>query len=126
MGPIDAISIRGELSELTVVGQIYETSTKAASSYSVGDYVVVAADTEGKVEVLYSAGVSYVPGASPVMVMGKIESASASRGSLTVGTAVVDYSAHLAADPSFTPVPGATIEARGIQPLRGGTIVVGP
>ena len=126
MGPIDIITIDGEVAELSIVGQGYKTSAKVASSYSVGDYVVVAADAEGKVGVLYSAGIAYVPGASPVMVMGQIQSADASRARLSVGTAVLDYSAHLAVDPSFAPVSGAIIEARGTQPVPGGTIVIGP
>ena len=115
MGPIDIITIDGEVAELSIVGQGYKTSAKAASSYSVGDYVVVAADAEGKVGVLYSEELGYVPGASPVMVRpwGQIQSADASRARLSVGTAVLDYSAHLAVDPSFAPVSARLIEARG-------------
>ena len=126
MGPVDAITLGREGAEFTVAGQVYKTSTNAAGSYAVGDYVVVAADADGNIDVLYSAGVSYVPGASPVMVMGQIESTDPSRASLSVGATILDYSAHLAVDPTFRPVSGTIVEARGIQPVRGGIIVISP
>ena len=109
---------------LTVLGQVYRTTAQTAGSVAVGDYVIAAGDNAGNLGVLYPLDASYVAGASPVSVVGLVSGADPAVGNLTIGGAVIDYSAYLATDPGYTPAADTILQARGTQPVPGGQIII--
>jgi hypothetical protein len=125
MGPVEAVELAGDSARVTVLGQAYATSHTVAQSVQLGEYVVAAGNASGQLQVLYSVGSQYVPGASPVYAVGAITKGDLSGANLSIGTTLFDYSSHLASEPSFTPVAGQVIEMRGIQPVPGGKVLVG-
>jgi hypothetical protein len=125
MGPVEAVEFSGHSALVTVLGQAYATSHTVAQSVQVGDYVVAAGTASGQLQVLYSVGDQYVPGASPVYAVGAITKGDFSGANVSIGTTLFDYSSHLASEPGFTPVAGQVIEMRGIQPVPRGKVLVG-
>ncbi|HLF12300.1 MAG TPA: hypothetical protein VJA26_13920, partial [Gammaproteobacteria bacterium] len=126
IGPVEAIEITGQTAVLRIAGQTYIASADVAGSFSLGDYVVAASEAGGAADVLYLVGEQYVPGASTVLVVGPIGAVQTSLGNIAIGDVVVDYSAHLAAEPTYLPQAGDVVEVEGIQPVPGDRIIVGP
>jgi hypothetical protein len=125
IGPIDAISKGANGTELTVLGQQFKAASGELSGYRVGQYVLAAADRKGQLSVLLSLDDNYVPGSSTVWLKGSVTSVSPAIGKFAVGGVSLDYSAYLSTDPEFSVQVGDTVEAYGIQPQPGGSVLLG-
>src|SRR5882672_10637396 len=126
MGPVESVRLTEGLATVVVLGQSFHTDrADIAQSVSTGDYVIVAAAQDGELLLMSGLDTAYVPGASRVGLVGHVRSRDTSRGAMTVGDLVVDYTALLAVDPAYSPSPGEIVEATGVQPLPGGTLIVG-
>ena len=119
MGPVERL----EDSELSVLGQTFLDGGSGADVV-VGDYVL-AAGSDGELQILIPMGTQYVPGASPVMIRGYVSGVDASVAVLTVGGVTLDYSPQLSIAPTFSPTVGSPIEFSGTQPLPGGSVLLG-
>jgi hypothetical protein len=75
---------------------------------------------------VYHVGRPYIPGVSAVGVKALVASVDASRGSVTAGALVIDYTPHLSVDPTLAPSAGETVQAVGTQPVARGALVVSP
>jgi hypothetical protein len=114
------------MTTVVVLGQSFHTArADALGSVSAGDYVIAAGSNEGELLLLSSLDTPYVPGASRVGLLGQVRLHDVSRATMTVGDVVVDYTSVLAVDPTYSPSPGEMVETYGVQPVPGGTLVVG-
>jgi len=118
MGPIESLEVIDDGYRLTVLGQTFLTNVMS-ETVSEGDYVL-AAGSDGSLDILMPIGMAYVAGASPVLIRGTVDTVKSSTASLTIGELSINYSAQLSVDGEFLPESGEAIEFKGIQPLPGG------
>jgi hypothetical protein len=125
MGPVETLALKPNgTTEITVLGQTYSGNSVDAN-VSVGDYVIAASQENGELSLLMPIPESYVPGSSTVWVAGTIAAVEGDVGQFSVGTASFDYTALLSQDPSLTPEVGDVIDAYGVQPAVGGSVLLG-
>ena len=125
MGVIDSVALDAGTAKVAVAGQTFNLSAGEASEFAVGDYVVAGAEDVAAQAILYHVGLPYVAGVSAVRIKAPVDSVDLAIGQLNVGTLTVDYTAHLAVDPTISPTAGQSIEAVGVQPTVGGVLLVG-
>jgi hypothetical protein len=126
MGAVDAVLQDGDSATLTVAGQVFRVAREEAATYRQGDYVVAGSTAVGALAVVYHVGMPYIPGVSAVRLKAPVGSVDVSRGSITAGALVIDYTPHLSVAPTFTPAAGETVQAVGTQPVPRGALVVSP
>ena len=106
------------------MGQTVLASQSALRGMSIGDYVSVTGSVVGG-GWLYADGVeisgdAYVPGATPVMLVGIPRQFDRAFGTARVGDLTIDYTAAL----SRGDVPGDSVLVfEGIQPAKNGVMV---
>ena len=122
MGPVESLEVIDEGYRLTILGQTF-VSNLTSIPVAEGDYVLAAGSGES-LNLLMPIGMSYVAGASPVLVRGAVSSINSSTAELTVGDLAIDYSAHLSTDARFSPEVGEAVEFMGVQPLLGGSAIL--
>jgi len=122
MGPVESLEVIDEGYRLTILGQTF-VSNLTFIPVAEGDYVLAAGSGES-LNLLMPIGMSYVAGASPVLVRGAVSSINSSTAELTVGDLAIDYSAHLSTDARFSPEVGEAVEFMGVQPLLGGSAIL--
>jgi len=122
MGPVESLEIINEGYRLTILGQTFITNLTSIP-VAEGDYVLAAGSGES-LDLLMPIAMPYVAGASPVLIRGTVSSIMALTAELTVGALVIDYSAHLSIDASFSPEVGEAVEFMGVQPLPGGNAIL--
>ena len=122
MGPVDSLEVIDEGYLLTIVGQTF-ISKSASIPVTEGDYVL-AAGSDGSLDILMPIGMTYVAGASPVLVIGTVSDVWPSIAELSIGDLAIDYSAHLSTDATFSPAAGELVEFMGVQPLPGGNAIL--
>ena len=121
-GPVESLEIIHEGYRLTILGQTF-VSNLTSISVAEGDYVL-AAGSGKSLDLLMPIGMSYVAGASPVLIRGTVKSSKSSTAELTVGDLAIDYSAHLSTDANFSLEVGEAVEFLGVQPLPGGKAIL--
>ncbi len=122
MGPVESLEVIDEGYRLTILGQTF-VSNLTSIPVAEGDYVLAAGSGES-LNLLMPIGMSYVAGASPILVRGAVSSINSSTAELTVGDLAIDYSAHLSTDARFSPEVGEAVEFMGVQPLLGGSAIL--
>ena len=118
MGPIESLEVIDDGYRLTILGQTFVANVMS-ETVSEGDYVL-AAGSDGSLDILMPIGMAYVAGASPVLVRGTVNTVESSIAKLTIGELSIDYSAQLSVNATFSPELGESIEFKGIQPMPGG------
>jgi hypothetical protein len=109
---------------MTVLGR--NVQTDAASQFAVGQVVEVYGTlaTDGTISASsVKAKGEYVPGASIVMTKGVVTATHPGVGTLSIGSALVDYTALLSDRDVSGVAVGDTVEIAGIQPVAQGTII---
>ncbi len=122
MGPVESLEVIDEGYRLTILGQTF-ISNLTSIPVAKGDYMLAAGSAES-LDILMPIGLSYVAGASPVLVRGTVNNVESSTAELTVGDLAIDYSAHLSTDPTYSPEAGEAVEFLGVQPLPGGNAIL--
>ncbi len=96
-------------------------------SYLSSEIIVVAATDDVSVgTVVYHVGTSYVPGVSLLKIKNVVTNVDSVIGTVSVGTAAVDYTPLLSSDPQLAPQVAQTLEVVGIQPLAKGVVIARP
>ena len=118
-GPVD--SVNRNRSQVTVLGHSFAVSRPSA--FAVGNQVAVygwlAQDGQLIVERVQSLG-RHVPGASRVVVSGRVSRVQAATGRISVGSVLVDYTQLLSIAPSLEFSAGSLVRLAGTQSqLRG-------
>jgi hypothetical protein len=124
MGPVESLGFARDGVVVRVAGQSFSVSDSEGGAFNLGDYVVAAANETGAVEAIYHAGLPYVPGVTSVRVKGLVTAVDPAKGTLAVTDLIIDYTAQLSSDPTFAVNVGDTIEALGVQPTLGGSLVL--
>jgi hypothetical protein len=124
MGVVDAIVFDQEGARIVVAGQQFGVSAEDVGLFSVGDYVVAGVPNLQTSAVVYHVGLPYVPGVSPVRVNGAVTAVDSAKGTLSIGSLALDYTPQLATTPLLEPQVGDSAQAIGVQPARGGVMVL--
>jgi hypothetical protein len=126
LGPVEAVERNSDTgtTQITVLGQTFVSDLEEVGA-AVGDYVLAASRENGELAVLVSAGESYVPGSSAVWVIGTVDGVTAPIAQFSVGEATFDYSSLLSLDPSLSLEAGDIVDFYGIQPVPGGSVILG-
>jgi hypothetical protein len=126
VGPIEQIVEGAGTPGVVVLGSFYAVDQTQQATLDIGTYVLAAAtDAMGLSSIVLPIDEPYVAGASPVWLRNVVASTDSASGTTVVGSATVDYSAQLSSDASFLPVVGTTVEIFGIQPVEGGSVLMG-
>jgi hypothetical protein len=124
MGPVEGLETQDGVTTLTVLGQRFIDRSEVAGQVAQGDYVMAAGNGDGQLQVLYSMEGRYVPGASPVMVVGTVGAVDGTHALTTVGITRFDYSSRLVRSPDYRPHTGELVQFSGTQPVPGGSVLV--
>ena len=122
VGPIEQVkSLSGFI---TVLGRSVQTDLagKLAVGQIVEVYGTLAADGTISNTSVKPKG-EYIPGASTVLTKGVVTATHPAVGTLSIGSALVDYTALLSDRDVSAVAVGDTVEIAGIQPVAGGTII---
>ncbi|MEO8466348.1 MAG: hypothetical protein ABI640_13470, partial [Gammaproteobacteria bacterium] len=119
MGVVERLGATG----VVVLGQEFALDATNANGVAAGDYVLVTVDEGGAT--LQKIEDAYVPGVSPVVLVGVVNGVDVQTAKLIIGGVSVDYSSQLALNPGLLPTAGAIYETVGIQPAPGGVILAG-
>ena len=132
-GPIESLDPTKSL--VVVLGQTFRFGGTAEQMKLLRDRIAAgeaiiaavngAVDGTGaiRVKAMSLSGRQYVPGSTSVMIVGKVQSVDASRGSMTVGKLQVDYSAALAAG-VIQLTPGQLVAIVGVQSASDMPLIV--
>ena len=131
-GPIEKVDLKS--GRVVILGQTYAAQAGApalkrlADQVSSGSTVVASVlgskDSAGKLRAarLVVGGTDYAPGATPVVVLGRVESVQSGTGTLRVGQLSVDYTSILS-NASTAFVAGQLIAVAGVQAAAGASLV---
>jgi hypothetical protein len=108
---------------VVVAGQTF--AVDSWNGVAPGSYVLVGVVEGFRAEMFYITE-QYVPGVSVIHIKGVITELDSSRGIASVGQAMVDYTALLAANPNLTLSIGAKVSFFGTQPTPGGVLIATP
>jgi hypothetical protein len=126
IGGIDEIIDAGSTSGIVVLGTFYAVDPSQLDTLEVGTYVLAAAtDSMGLSSVVLELDEPYVPGASAVWLRNVVTSTNARVATTMLGSVTVDYSSELSTTSDFLPVVGSTLELAGLQPVKGGSVIMG-
>jgi hypothetical protein len=125
MGSIEAVAVNGDSTTLTILGQVFETSTEESLGFVAGDYVVAAVHSSYGTTV-YSVGTPYVAGISTVRIKAPVTAIDVRLGKASFGSTTVDYTGILSGNPSTAPEVGKAFEVVGTQPVAQGLVLAGP
>jgi hypothetical protein len=118
---------------VTILGQTYQAPAGNAALQSMADQLssgatVVAAvsgakDTRGEVHAasFKATGISYAPGATNVLVVGRVTSSQTTTGTFAIGKLTVDYTS-LLSTVSIQPRAGQTVAVVGVQSSAGSAL----
>jgi hypothetical protein len=125
MGLVDSVVMKADgMAAVTILGQTFGAHWDQVS-VRVGDYAVAASGADGQLAMLMPLQESYVPGASPVWVAGEVSAVQNDIGVFSVGNAAFNYTALLARNPTLVPDVGDAVDMYGVQPVVGGSILLG-
>jgi hypothetical protein len=122
VGPVE--NVKALSGVVTVLGR--DVATNLASQLAVGEIVEVygTLSSDGSIaNAKVKAKGEYIPGVSVVMTKGVVTATHPSIGTLSIGSALVDYTALLSDRDLSAVTVGETLEVAGIQPMAHGTIV---